>query len=80
MSSATPTRPASGNRIWRSVWRWKLDDLVRELRQADQLGTLRNKRSQYLRPHLLVRDLCRHRDYAELPLAPAVNAQDLRGF
>jgi DNA replication protein DnaC len=33
-----------------------LDELVRELRQADQLGTLRNKLSQYLRPHLLVCD------------------------
>jgi hypothetical protein len=29
---------------------------------------------------LLVCDLCRYRDYAELVLAPAVSAQDLRGF
>jgi hypothetical protein len=33
-----------------------LDDLVRELRQADQLGALRNKLSQYLRPHVLICD------------------------
>jgi DNA replication protein DnaC len=33
-----------------------LADLVRELRQADQPGMLRNKLSQYLRPHLLVCD------------------------
>lgn len=33
-----------------------LDDLVRELRQADQLGNLRNKLSQYLRPHVLICD------------------------
>jgi len=31
-------------------------------------------------PAALIVDLCRHRDYAELLLAPAVNAQDLRGF
>jgi DNA replication protein DnaC len=33
-----------------------LDDIVRELRQADQLGTLRNKLSHYQRPHLLICD------------------------
>jgi DNA replication protein DnaC len=33
-----------------------LDELVRELRQADQLGTLRAKLSHYQRPHLLVCD------------------------
>jgi DNA replication protein DnaC len=33
-----------------------LDDLVRELRQADQLGTLRTKLSHYQRPHLLICD------------------------
>ena len=33
-----------------------LDDLVRELRQADQLGTLRTKLSHYQRPHLLIVD------------------------
>jgi DNA replication protein DnaC len=43
-----------------------LDDLVRELRQADQLGTLRNKLSQYLRPHVLICD-----EVGYLPLDPA---------
>jgi DNA replication protein DnaC len=33
-----------------------LDDIVRELRQADQLGTLRNKLSHYQRPHALIVD------------------------
>src|SRR5581483_9339181 len=31
-----------------------LDDIVRELRQADQLGTLRNKLAHYQRPHVLI--------------------------
>jgi DNA replication protein DnaC len=33
-----------------------LDDIVRELRQADQLGTLRKKLSHYQRPHVLIVD------------------------
>jgi DNA replication protein DnaC len=33
-----------------------LDDIVRELRQADQLGTLRNKLAHYQRPHVLIVD------------------------
>ena len=33
-----------------------LDDVVRELRQADQLGTLRNKLAHYQRPHALIVD------------------------
>jgi DNA replication protein DnaC len=33
-----------------------LDDIVRELRQADQLGTLRQKLSHYQRPHVLIVD------------------------
>jgi DNA replication protein DnaC len=33
-----------------------LDDVVRELRQADQLGTLRNKLAHYQRPHVLIVD------------------------
>jgi DNA replication protein DnaC len=32
------------------------DDVVRELRQADQLGTLRNKLAHYQRPHILIVD------------------------
>ena len=31
-----------------------LDDVVRELRQADQLGTLRNKLPHYQRLHVLI--------------------------
>ncbi|MGA8363899.1 MAG: IS21-like element helper ATPase IstB [Solirubrobacteraceae bacterium] len=33
-----------------------LDDLVRDLRQADQLGNLRTKLSHFQRPHLLICD------------------------
>jgi DNA replication protein DnaC len=33
-----------------------LDDVVRELRQADQLGTLRSKLAHYQRPHVLIVD------------------------
>jgi DNA replication protein DnaC len=33
-----------------------LDDLIRELRRADQLGTLRQRLSHLQRPHLLVVD------------------------
>jgi DNA replication protein DnaC len=33
-----------------------LDDLIRELRQADQLGSLRTKLAQFQRPHLLICD------------------------
>jgi DNA replication protein DnaC len=33
-----------------------LDDIIRELRQADQLGTLRNKLAHYQRPHVLIVD------------------------
>ena len=31
-----------------------LDDIIRELRQADQLGTLRNRLAHYQRPHVLI--------------------------
>lgn len=33
-----------------------LDEIVGELRQADQLGTLRNKLAHYQRPHVLIVD------------------------
>jgi DNA replication protein DnaC/transposase len=33
-----------------------LDEVVRELRQADQLGTLRSKLAHYQRPHVLIVD------------------------
>jgi DNA replication protein DnaC len=42
-----------------------LDDLVRGLRHADALGKLPSKLAQLQRPHLLILDLCRDRDYAE---------------
>jgi DNA replication protein DnaC len=45
-----------------------LDDLVRELRQADQLGALRQKLSHYQRPHLLI---CDEVGYASLEHADA---------
>jgi DNA replication protein DnaC/transposase len=43
-----------------------LDDLVRDLRQADRLGNLRQKLSHLLRPHLLICD-----EVGYLPLEPA---------
>jgi len=43
-----------------------LDDLVRELRQADRIGNLRSKLSHYQRPHLLICD-----EVGYLPLEPA---------
>jgi DNA replication protein DnaC len=43
-----------------------LDDLVRDLRQADRIGNLRSKLSHYQRPHLLI---CEEVGY--LPLEPA---------
>jgi DNA replication protein DnaC len=57
-----------------------LDDVVRELRQADQLGTLRNKLSHYQRPHVLIVDLCRYRDYADIVAAVGLNALGWLGF
>lgn len=57
-----------------------LDDLIRELRQADKLGNLRQKLSQYQRPHLLICDLGRPRDYADTRHAVVVNALRLVGF
>ena len=43
-----------------------LDDLVRHLRKADALGKLASKLTQLQRPHLLVLDLRRHRNYADV--------------
>jgi DNA replication protein DnaC len=43
-----------------------LDDLIRELRQADRLGNLRQKLSHYQRAHLLICD-----EVGYLPLEPA---------
>lgn len=43
-----------------------LDDLVRDLRQADRIGNLRTKLSHYQRPHLLICD-----EVGYLPLEPA---------
>src|SRR4051794_9772167 len=42
-----------------------LDDLVRGLRHADALGKLPSKLAQLQRPHALILDLCRDRDYAD---------------
>jgi DNA replication protein DnaC len=43
-----------------------LDDLVRDLRHADRLGTLRQKLAHYQRPHLLICD-----EVGYPPLEPA---------
>jgi IstB-like ATP binding protein len=48
-----------------TVYFTTLDDMVRQLKAADAIGRLASKIRSYLRPNLLVIDLCRHRDYAE---------------
>ena len=48
-----------------TVYFTTLDDMVRQLKAADAIGRLASKLRTYLRPHVLVLDLCRHRDYAE---------------
>jgi DNA replication protein DnaC len=57
-----------------------LDDLVRGLRKADALGKLASKLTQLQRPHLLVLDLRRHRNYADVPKTGAANRLHLVGF
>jgi DNA replication protein DnaC len=54
-----------------STYFTNLDDMVRQLRAADELGRLGRKMRTYIRPTVLVIDLCRHRDCAE---AQAVSA------
>jgi DNA replication protein DnaC len=49
-----------------TVYFTTLDDLVRQLKAADAIGRLTRKLRSYLRPNVLVVDLCRHRDYAEV--------------
>jgi hypothetical protein len=53
---------------------------VAKLGEAKRQGTLEAELKRLSFIPLIVVDLCRYRDYAELVLAPAVNAQDLRGF
>jgi len=54
--------------------------LANELQEAESRKELARVVGRYGRTEVVCLDLCRHRDYAELLLAPAVNAQDLRGF
>jgi DNA replication protein DnaC len=55
-------------------------DLVARTTRAAIEGRWQTTMRFWNGPQVLVIDLCRYRDYAELSLAPAVNAQDLRGF
>ena len=48
-----------------SVYFTTLDDMVRHLKAADGIGRLTSKLQTYLRPNVLVIDLCQDRDYAE---------------
>ncbi|HKH54025.1 MAG TPA: ATP-binding protein [Propionibacteriaceae bacterium] len=48
-----------------SIYFTTLDDLVRRLRVAEATGRFSRQLQAYLRPAVLVVDLCRHRDYAE---------------
>ncbi len=49
-----------------SIYFTSLDDLVRRLRAAEATGRFNRQLAAYLRPAVLVVDLCRHRDYAEV--------------
>ena len=55
-------------------------DLVARTSRAANEGRWENTMRFWAGPQVLIVDLCRYRDYAELSLAPAVNAQDLHGF
>jgi IstB-like ATP binding protein len=57
-----------------------LDDLVRHLRKADALGKLASKLTQLQRPHLLILDLRRHRNYADVRKAAGGNPLRQAGF
>jgi DNA replication protein DnaC len=48
-----------------SIYFTTLDDLVRRLRVAEATGRFNRQLQAYLRPSVLIVDLCRHRDYAE---------------
>jgi DNA replication protein DnaC len=50
-----------------SIYFTTLDDLVRRLRDAEATGRFNRQLNAYLRPSVLLVDLCRHRDYAEEP-------------
>ena len=54
-----------------SVYFTTLDDMVRQLKAADAIGRLATKLRTYLRPHVLVLDLCRARDYADVVFSSA---------
>jgi DNA replication protein DnaC len=57
-----------------------LAGLATELQEADSRRELGRVVGRYARTELMILDLCRYRDYAELVLASAVNVEDLRGF
>ena len=48
-----------------SIYFTSLDDLVRRLRAAEATGRFNRQLQAFLRPSVLVVDLCRHRNYAE---------------
>jgi hypothetical protein len=48
-----------------TVYFTTLDDLVRRLRAAEATSRFSRQLQAYLRPSLLIVDLCRHGDYAE---------------
>jgi DNA replication protein DnaC len=53
---------------------------VARLSEAKRQGTLEAELKRLSFIPLIVIDLCRYRDYAELVLASAMNVEDLRGF
>ena len=61
-----------------TIYFTSLDDMVRQLKEADRIGRLPARMRQYQRPDVLVVDLCRARDYAEavcaVPLLRGVSA------
>jgi DNA replication protein DnaC len=61
-----------------SIYFTTLDDLVRQLTLAEATGRFARKLQTYLKPAVLVLDLCRYRDYCQQrlktdPLAPSEN-------
>ena len=67
-----------------SIYFTTLDDLVRRLRAAEATGRFNRQLQTYLRPAVLVLDLCRHRDYAEAtarcPLAASASWSSVLGI
>jgi len=63
-----------------SVYFTTLDDMVSNLREAEAAGRFAKKLQTYLKPAVLVVDLCRHRDYADTRRVAAADRLLAVGF